>query len=50
MPVTVNSETFKKALSFLVDHNYSFDQPAHEMDGDKSVINPETSVSSDDED
>lgn len=25
MPVTLNSETFKKALEFLVDHNYTFE-------------------------
>ena len=25
MPVSVNAETFKKALEFLVSHNYSFD-------------------------
>ena len=25
MPVTVNAETFRKALEFLIAHNYSFD-------------------------
>ena len=40
MPVVVHSETFKKALQFLIDHNYEFDNAAtddllHEKDSDK---------------
>ena len=26
MPVSLNSETFKKALGFLMEHNFSFEQ------------------------
>lgn len=34
MPVTVNAETFKKALNFLVTHNYSFDSNMLDEDGE----------------
>ena len=30
LPVMVHSDTFKKALQFLVDHNYSFDDTKEE--------------------
>ena len=34
MPVTVHSDTFKKALQFLIDHNYQFESTAADPFGD----------------
>ena len=34
LPVMVHSETFKKALQFLVNHNYSFDELEKDNEAD----------------
>ena len=31
LPVLVHSDTFKKALQFLVDHNYTFESSENDM-------------------
>ena len=44
LPVSLNSETFKKALGFLMEHNFSFEQDSRAGQDENRVSSKQAAI------